>query len=264
MRILALVAVFSIALPLAATAFREGPYPNVTGGFGEQSCHVCHLDNPINAPGGRLDIDGAPPTYAAGQTYQITIAIARDGLRRGGFEIAARFAGGGQKGKQAGFSRSMTLRNQSGVWNFSSLGNGEKNKTPEKSSGSNELSVGKLELTGGKQKGRQAGTWRPIDARVQLIPGTVDKSLTFVQHTLAGSRAPAAGMNQWTIEWEAPAVVAGPVQFNVAANAANNDDSPLGDYIYVKAVRSAPGRTASTRSSSVSPVLSRAAPARAH
>jgi hypothetical protein len=30
------------------------------------------------------------------------------------------------------------------------------------------------------------------------------------------------------------------VQFNVAANASNNDDSPLGDYIYVKAVRSAP------------------------
>lgn len=209
MRILILVAVFLTALPLAATAFKEGPYPNVTGGFGEQSCHVCHLDNPINAPGGRLDIDGAPPTYAAGQTYQITITIARDGLRRGGFEIAARFARG-------------------------------------------------------KQKGRQAGTWRPIDARVQLIPGAVDKSLTFVQHTLAGSRAPAAGMNQWTIEWEAPAVVAGPVQFNVAANAANNDDSPLGDYIYVNAVRSAPGRTASTRSSSVSPALSRATPARAY
>ena len=193
MRILVLVAVFLIALPLAATAFKEGPYPNVTGGFGEQSCHVCHLDNPVNAPGGRLDIAGVPATYAAGQTYQITIAIARDGLRRSGFEIAARFAGG-------------------------------------------------------KQKGRQAGTWRPIDVRVQLIPGAVDKSLTFVQHTLAGSRAPAAGTNQWTIQWEAPPVVAGPVQFNVAANAANNDDSPLGDYIYVKTVRSTPARPAQSRS----------------
>ena len=30
----------------------------------------------------------------------------------------------------------------------------------------------------------------------------------------------------------------GAVQFNVAANASNNDDSPLGDYIYVKAFRS--------------------------
>ena len=30
--------------------------------------------------------------------------------------------------------------------------------------------------------------------------------------------------------------------FNVAANASNNDDSPLGDYIYVKAIRSSPSR----------------------
>ncbi len=43
------------------------------------------------------------------------------------------------------------LRNQAGVWNFSSLGNSaEKNKPPEKSSGAGNLTVGKLELTGGK------------------------------------------------------------------------------------------------------------------
>jgi len=182
-RILALVAAFSIALPLAAGAFKEGPYPNVTGGFGEQSCHTCHLDNPINAPGGQLQIAGVPRAYAAGEPYRITIALARDRLERAGFEIAARFAAG-------------------------------------------------------KQKGKQAGTWRPVDQRVQLIPGAVDKSLIFVQHNLAGSRAPAPGLNQWTIEWDAPAAAAGPVQFNVAANASNNDDSPLGDFIYVETVRS--------------------------
>ena len=43
------------------------------------------------------------------------------------------------------------LRNQAGVWNFSSLGNSsEKNKPAEKSSGPTDLRVGKLELTGGK------------------------------------------------------------------------------------------------------------------
>jgi hypothetical protein len=36
----------------SAAAFKEGPYPNVTGGFGEQSCRLCHLDNPLNAPAG--------------------------------------------------------------------------------------------------------------------------------------------------------------------------------------------------------------------
>jgi hypothetical protein len=184
-----------LALPLAGLAFKEGPYPNVTGGFGEQSCHLCHLDNPVNAPGGQLEIEGAPSAYAAGETYRITIAISREGLRRGGFEIAARFAGG-------------------------------------------------------KLRGRQAGRWKPLDDRVQLIPGAVDKTLTFVQHTLAGSRAPAPGTNRWTIEWEAPPAPAGPIQFNVAANASNNDDSALGDYIYVKAVRSVPARSTATGSSS--------------
>jgi hypothetical protein len=208
-RILILAAVCVAALPIAAVAFKEGPYPNVTGGFGEQSCHLCHLDNPVNAPGGRLDVDGPPPAYAPGESYRITISIAREGLRRGGFEIAARFAAG-------------------------------------------------------KLKGRQAGTWKPLDDRVQLIPGAADKTLTFVQHTLAGSRAPVPGTNRWTIEWEAPQTPAGPVQFNVAANATNNDDSALGDYIYVKAVRSIPGRSMITGSSSRRMLPFAAAHARAH
>ena len=41
------------------------------------------------------------------------------------------------------------LRNQAGVWNFSSLGNSEK-KTPEKSTGASNLNVAKLKLTDGK------------------------------------------------------------------------------------------------------------------
>jgi len=171
--------------PLRALAFKEGPYPNVTGGFGEQSCHLCHLDNRINAPGGAVTLDGIPPAFAPGGTYPITVTVKREGLRRGGFEIAARFASG-------------------------------------------------------KQKGRQAGSWKPLDARVQLIPGAVDKVLTFVQHNLAGSRVAETGANTWTIEWTAPSDATAPVQFNVAANASNNDDSPLGDYIYLKMIRSTP------------------------
>ena len=186
-RILIPVAACVIAWPLAASAFKEGPYPNVTGGFGERTCRLCHLDNPINAPGGSVTVDGIPPAFAAGQIYPITVTISRQSLRRGGFEIAARFAGG-------------------------------------------------------TQKGRQAGSWQLLDARAQLIPGAVDKTLIFVQHNQTGSRAATPGANTWTIEWTAPSAPAGPVQFNVAANASNNDDSPLGDYIYVKAVRSTPAK----------------------
>ena len=190
LRIVIPAAVFLISLPLAALAFKEGPYPNVTGGFGEQSCHLCHLDNPVNAPGGILTLTCVPRDYVPGQTYEVTVSIARTGMRRGGFEIAARFAGG-------------------------------------------------------KQKGKQAGSWKVPDARLQLIPGAVDKSLTFVQHNLMGSRSATPGSNAWTIEWTAPSLASGPVstvQFNVAANASNDDDSPLGDYIYLKMIRSAPQR----------------------
>ena len=187
LRILAPAALVAIGVPLAAAAFKEGPYPNVTGGFGEQSCHLCHLDNPINDREGEVTLSGVPPTYVPGERYQITVGLRREGLRRGGFEIAARFASG-------------------------------------------------------KNKGRQAGSWTPQDTRVQLIPGAVDKALTFVQHNQIGSRAATAGANSWTMEWTAPPAPAGVVQFNAAANASNNDDSPLGDYIYVKAVRSAPAK----------------------
>jgi hypothetical protein len=186
-RIVILAAAFLISLPLTSAAFKEGPYPNVTGGFGEQSCHLCHLDNAINAPGGAVGLDGVPPTFVPGQTYPITVTISREGMRRGGFEIAARFATG-------------------------------------------------------RQRGKQAGAWRLLDARAQLIPGAVDKALTFVQHNLTGSRAATTGTNTWTIEWTAPAAPAAPVQFNVAANASNNDDSPLGDFIYVRTARSLPAK----------------------
>jgi len=187
MRIVVPVCVFLIVAPLAALAFKEGPYPNVTGGFGEQSCHLCHLDNPLNEPGGTLALEGVPASYVPGRTYEITVVLNRAGMRRGGFEIAARFAGG-------------------------------------------------------RQKGKQAGSWRLTDSRLQLIPGAVDKSLTFVQHNLMGSRTATPGSNTWTIEWTAPERAAGAIQFNVAANASNNDDSPLGDYIYVKMVRSSPAK----------------------
>jgi len=187
LRILIPLAIFLISLPLAALAFKEGPYPNVTGGFGEQTCHLCHLDNDLNAPGGTLEVTGVPATYAAGQTYSIGVTLSRSGMRRGGFEIAARFANG-------------------------------------------------------KRKGRQAGTWRVTNDRMQLIPGASDRALTFVQHNLAGSRVVSTGTNAWTIDWTAPSPASGPILFNVAANASNNDDSPLGDYIYVRALRTIPVR----------------------
>lgn len=165
------------ATSAAVLAFKEGPLPNMTGGFGDQTCRLCHFDDDLNAPGGSLTLDGVPATYTPGRRYEITVRIARAEIVRGGFEIAARFASG-------------------------------------------------------PQAGRQAGTWHIDAPRLQTVTSQTDPSLVFVQHTTAGTDASTPGSVTWTFAWTAP-VSDAPVQFNVAANAANDDASPLGDFIYV-------------------------------
>lgn len=172
-------------LPLVAAAYKDGPVANMTGGFGEPSCHECHLDNPLNAPGGGLSIGGVPAAYAPGQSYEVTVDLTREGMARGGFEIAARFASG-------------------------------------------------------DRKGQQAGGWRTLDERVQIVRSETDPTLLFAEHNAAGSSLRTPGHGTWTLEWTAPDDGRAPVEFSAAANAANDDASPLGDYIYVSAIESAP------------------------
>lgn len=178
------LAVLIVTLTLGLAAYREGPLPNMTGGFGEPSCQSCHFDNPLNAPGGSLSLNGVPQPFVPGREYEISVSLKRAGLERGGFELSARFAEGPDRGKQA-------------------------------------------------------GTWRASAPRLQIIPSKTDPSLMFVQHTTAGTICAEPGSNSWTLTWTAPAAAA-PVQFNVAANATNNDASPLGDYIYLLERRANP------------------------
>jgi hypothetical protein len=176
MRILILSLAVPISLPLLIVAFSSGPMPNVTGGFGEPTCQSCHLDQPLNAPGGSLRVTGIPDAFQPGQTYTITVQLEREDVRRGGFEIGARFGAG-------------------------------------------------------PDRARQAGTWRPLDGRVQLQQ-SADGTLSFAQHTTAGTLAATRGVLRWSFEWTAPSHASAPVQFNAAANASNDDASPLGDFIY--------------------------------
>ena len=92
----------------------------------------------------------------------------------------------------------------------------------------------------GDLRGRQAGSWRALDDRVQVVPSEADPALLFVQHNGSGSVIANPGSASWTIEWGAPESGSDAVQFNVAANASNDDASPLGDYIYVQEARSTP------------------------
>jgi hypothetical protein len=183
--IVAPAAAFLIGLPLVASGYKDGPAPAVTGGFGEPSCRHRHFDQPLNDPGGTLRLTGVPRRYEPGRAYPITIAIAREGMRRAGFEIAARFA------------------------------SGERNS-------------------------RQSGIWGAPDAREQIVESETGPPVLFARQTDEGSTAPTAGTISWTLEWIAPASGTDPVQFNVAGNAANDDASPLGDYVSVEEVHSLP------------------------
>lgn len=84
-----------LALPITALwAYRDGPPPNMTGGLGGQTCHICHSDGPLNEVGGSLALRGIPDRYEPGATYPIVVSLTREGMTVGGFQLTARFADG--------------------------------------------------------------------------------------------------------------------------------------------------------------------------
>ena len=90
----------------------------------------------------------------------------------------------------------------------------------------------------GDSPGRPAGTLAPTDGRTAVVWDTTTH-VSYIEHTFPGSNVTGA-RTRWTIRWTAPAAPAPPgaVIFHVAANAANDDDSPLGDFIYTTLKRS--------------------------
>jgi hypothetical protein len=165
----------------AVPAFRTGPPPGHTGGFGEPTCRACHSDAGLNEPGGELAITGVPAGYEPGRTYQLEVVLRRAGMLRAGFQLAARF-----------------------------------------------------------EQGAPAGVFAPGDARSVVIWDTVSH-VSYIEHNLPGT-ALSGGAGRWVVRWTAPADARGVVVFNAAGNAANDDDSPLGDFIYTTALRVAPAR----------------------
>jgi hypothetical protein len=167
------------SLAAAPAVFRDAPPPAYTGGFGEPTCRACHADAPLNEASGTLAIDGVPDRYQPGRTYELEVTLRRDGMRRAGFELAAR-------------------------------------------------------LADGDRAGTQAGVVAPTDDRTVVALDSATR-VAYVTHTRAGTSVAAGGTGRWTFRWTAPG--AGAVAFHVAANAANDDDSPLGDFIYARALR---------------------------
>jgi hypothetical protein len=102
-----LVAPALLLLLLSAAAARApfpvAPPPATTGGFGEPTCQSCHDGNALDDTTGVLELRGIPEAgWEPGRRYRVTIALRRPGMRRGGFEAAARWAAGADSGRQAG------------------------------------------------------------------------------------------------------------------------------------------------------------------
>lgn len=88
----------ALAVPRSSV---HGPEPGHTGGFGEPTCRACHLDG-SERPDATVTIAGLPASWTPGHSYRITVVVSGAGIRRGGFQLAARFASGQHAGRQAG------------------------------------------------------------------------------------------------------------------------------------------------------------------
>ena len=75
--------------------------------------------------------------------------------------------------------------------------------------------------------GERTGTFVSAESNVEFI-GAAIRSTAAVEH-----RKPAT----WIVEWRAPDTIESDVVFYVAASAANDDGSPLGDRIHFKTYR---------------------------
>ena len=171
----------------AGTAYADQPLPEHTGGFGEPTCHACHFAEPLNAPGGSLALEGVPPAYTPGATYRLTVRLRKPDMRRGGFQLAGRFADG-------------------------------------------------------SAAGQQAGTLRPVDAERVAITPAGSTAVQYAHHTLDGTALAHPDAAEWTLEWTPPDTARGPVVFHAAANAANDDASAFGDFVYTQQAQSRPAQ----------------------
>lgn len=101
---------------------------------------------------------------------------------------------------------------------------------------SERLGIGGFQLAARHEDGSQAGTFKWRDDRIIYTPG-IEGSVKYLQHGLTGNRPGADNIVSWEFTWRAPEEGGGPVIFHIAANAGNDDDSPFGDWVYLKELK---------------------------
>jgi hypothetical protein len=103
------------------------------------------------------------------------------------------------------------------------------------------IGVGGFQLTARFESGgTQAGALAPSEGSKERVKVTTDRGILYAHQTLSGSALMAADTARWTVRWTAPAEDGAAVVFNVAANAADEDDTTFGDYIYTTVLKASP------------------------
>jgi hypothetical protein len=95
-----------------------------------------------------------------------------------------------------------------------------------------------FQLTAIDNQGRQAGSFSLIPQlppETQIVQGNVSGNRRFyVQHTSDGTIPTQFDTKSWTFLWNAPDRRIGKVTFYFAGNAANGDQTPIGDLVYTR------------------------------
>jgi hypothetical protein len=107
---------------------------------------------------------------------------------------------------------------------------------------SEQLELGGFQITARfRESGNQAGSFSWEGDRLMFTPeSAVGEDILYLQHSSEGTSPTSEKTVEWSFTWTAPENAEGPVQFNIASNAGNYDDSSFGDWIYVKELTSHP------------------------
>lgn len=74
--------------PAASLAYPDGPPWGHAGVEGGEDCTACHFQYDAVTQSERLELDGLPARYEAGQRYELTVRV-NDSGEANGFELAA-------------------------------------------------------------------------------------------------------------------------------------------------------------------------------
>jgi hypothetical protein len=108
-----------------------------------------------------------------------------------------------------------------------------------------DLQSGGFQLAVRSARGESVGELRPVSNRTQVV---TEAGQSYLQHSEAGRTPVVNGVIRWIFHWTAPPPGTSenaPLYLHVAANAANDDVSALGDYVMTveQVLKERPART---------------------